>query len=767
MNTRDDRVEANNEEEVTPEQLIALLEKRTMTFGRTAGEGTLTRLCAAAEEGSRSNARISSQKLKALKDEQRLEKVFNKEVVRRETKFESFKTGLHAARKTKKSDLIIKRAKRIVGIYSVPGLFAMATVTMVFGFMSQVESQFCTKRAIQLIAKGETKQAYGLLQKSLIWNPYNAKASYEAGRIDEKQKNRDEAFSHFSRALKANPDDVDVLDHKGALAIKLKQFDVAAETYTHLLRVSKNARKQLHHYGNRAVAYSQLGQYDKAIDDYTEVLKMKRKDQDSLLGRAFCHSALKEYSASISDLDRLLAINPSHYEALILKGWAHQCLTLNNQAQADYEAAIALQPKNEKAYMYLANVLRANNNVPQAIVQLDKVLQLSPKSSEAHALKGQMLLAIGQHKEALQQFKTVDRVKVEENYFSLVDRAKASLGAGENQEAIKLLSKAIALKPEMFELYFDRAQAMSSVGEYKKAIKDLDVAIKLYPAYTQALLNRASYNIKLGNEVSAITDFHNAIASAPWTAKPYVEFGKFNLSKKQFVTAKECFDNAVKYDAKDRTARELSLVANQSLKKLVGNQPINQDVNALAKNELAEIGSADFKTLLDKGYAAFKAGRLNYAEAALERAVRIDPNSTAARRYLATTLVAEGKASQAESQVGILQQMGAGQDSDNFRLATANRKAGNCKRAVEFLERHLTTHPTDVNALIDLSENYAAIGDIQKATDVCFTAMNKAGIGPNYARLKERYLSLKQSQTRAVDQKQGNVVGPTPVDTQR
>jgi len=763
MNTQDEQVGANGEE-VIADQLTALLETTPLYSGRIAGESTLNRMSAIAKEGSRSG-KISSQNLKAMVEEKRLEKVFNKELERRETKHESFKKELQKGKAHKKSDAAVKRAKKASFAAAVPALFGMAAVTLIVGFMGQIQSQILSSKAKHLIASGENDKAYKFLHKSLIWNPYNANASYEAGRIDEHRKERQVAYTHFSRALKVNPNNVELLDHKGALALKLKQFDVAAETYSHLLQVSKASRKQLHHYGNRAVAYSQLAQYDKAIEDYTSVLKMKRNDQDSLVGRAFCHIALNEFSVAINDLDRLLVINPKHYEGLLLKGWAHQSLTLNSEAQSDYEAATALQPKNEKAYMYLANSYRATGNMQEALKQLDKVIAINPASRQAHADKGQILLAVGQHKEALQHFKTVDNVKVEENYYSLVDRAKASLGAGENKVAINCYSKLIALKPELSELYFDRARAEASIGEYQPAIKDLDVAIKLYPHYTQAMLNRANCNIKLGNEVSAITDFNNAIASAPNSAKPYVEFGKFNLAKKQFVTARECFEKAVKFDGKDKTARELSLVANQNLKKLVGNKMLNEDVNALSRNEVAEINSADFNTLLENGYQSLKSGKLNYAETALDKAVRLDPNSKIARRYYATTLMLAGQANRAESQVSILSQMGAGDDNDNRKLAASHRKAGNCQRAIELLDLHIATHPTDINSMLELSESYAALGNIEKATDVCFAAMNKSSNSPNYARLKERYLSLKHSQTRMLDQKAENAPGG-PVDTQ-
>lgn len=781
MNPEYEKVDANDEEadthhvddiislnelgdtstaEVSVDELRELLEKTSSVNRRNTGTA-LSRLAAPSKEGSGRSSRIDSQNLKELAEAKRLEKVFNQELEKKETNLELFKKRLHKGKiKNKKSDRVKKQARWFVSAMSVPFLFALATVSLVFGFMCQIQSQFCATKAVRLIAKGEHDKAHRLLRKSLVWNPYNSSASREAGKINEKNKNDIAAFTHFSNAVKVEPNRIDFLDHKGSLAIKLKYYDVAVETYTHLLKVAGNERKKLHYYGNRALAYMQLKKYDKAIDDLTTALKMKRNDENSLMGRASCHNALNEKKEAIADLDRLLAVNPEHYEAHIFRGWVRQSATQYKEAQADYEAAIAIKPKNEKGYIFMAGNFAAAGNVPLALVQLDKALAINPRSTQAHAEKGRLLLASGQHKEALQQFKSADNLKVEENFYSLSERAKASLGAGEHQVAIKCYSKAIALKPDVYLLYYERAQALYAVGEYKRAIKDLDEAVKLFPNFTDAIIKRAECNIKLGNHVTAIADFHNAIKSNPYSAKPHIAFGKFNLNQKQFVTAKENFDNAIKLDPKDKSAKDLALIANQSLKKLVGSKPLNIDVNALPAKDLAEINSADIKTLLDKGYQAMQAGRLNYAETALERAVRLDPGSVLARRYLTTVFMVGGKAALAESQIAVLNQMGSRQDRDDYNMAGAFRKAGNSKRCIEYLDRHIASHPNDAKAIIELSEAHSSIGDIAKATTICFDAMNKF---PRYSKFKERYLSLKESQARA-EQKSTTPTGTNKIN---
>jgi tetratricopeptide (TPR) repeat protein len=765
MNLEDEQLDAKCAD-ICVDQLTALVDQSSIYPGRAGEQRALDRLRKTATTARA--PKISSQDLKAIRNEERLERVFNKEfeLTKEETRLDSLKKDLHKARGQKKNNLALKKAQLTFGALSVPFMFGLATIAMVVTSMSQIESRAYARQAQNALAKGDQNAAYANYRRSLLWNPYSVEANLAAGRINEKRQDREEAYRHFERALKLDPNNVELLDRKGALAIKLNRFGDAAETYSHLLKVSQNARKKLHHFGNRAIAYSKLGEFDKAIDDYTSLLKMKRKDQSAFIGRAFCRSELKEYKAALADLNRLLEINPTHYEGLLLKGWVDQSLSNFKAAHADFALAAAAQPKNEKAYIYTAHLLRATGDNRGALEQLDHVIGLNPVSREAHTLKGQVLLALNLPKEALDEFRTADGFKTEENYFSLLDRARAYQGAGENHQAISVYSKLIALKPELCELRFERARVEQNAHEFKKAINDLNEAIKLYPNYTQAILKRAECNIAVGNNVSAVQDFHLAIKSAPYDAKPYIAFGKFNLHKQQFVTAKECFDKAIAFDSKNETAKQLSVVAAASLQKLVGKHNVSVDEDELSRSEVADIASSNYAELIEKGYDAIKDNKLAFAEAALEKAVRLDPNSKVARRYLVSVLLTEGKVSQAEAQVDALQQMGAAQADDKIRLAAAYKKSGNCRKAIKHLELHIATNPADLKAQVELCDAYAALGNTDKAAEVCLGAMNQSKGRSIYASLRERYLSLKETQERVLERKQINAGNNETADTQ-
>ncbi len=738
-----------------------LFDQTSIYCGRFNEQRALDRL--RAKDSLTKVNKLSKKDLIQLNDEQRWDRVFNPETVVSESKLKAFKQDLHIAKKQKRSTGFVKMTKKAFGPASVPVIFGIAVVTMIVTLVAQMESQVYAAQAMDLMAKGDNDKAYTFLHKSLIFNPYNVVSSFQSGRIDERRRESQAAYAHFERALKVDPTNVKLLDHKGALAIKLNRYADAAAAYTRLVKM-KNIRKQLHYYGNRAVAFSALGQYERAIDDYTALLKMKRRDKDALIGRSFCHLQISEHNAAIADLDRVLAINPNEYEALVLKGWANQTLNNYEEAKADFEKAIALQPKKERARIYLAHMYRQQGNSKAAVQELDKVIAVKPDARDAHVLKGQLQLALGQHQSAVREFKIADTLKQEENYFSLLERARASFGAGDNNDALRSYNKLIALKPDQSKIYFERSEVNGALGKFQNGIKDLDKAIALYPYYTRAMLKKAEFNHRLGNNVSAIANYNQAIKSSPRDSAPLVAFGKFNLEIKNYVTAKECFEKASNISKKDENVRQLIATADQSLRKLVGAKVVI-DTGALSAHEVAEIEKSSFNSLMQNGYNAAKARKVNYAVAALEQAVRLQPNSAAARRYLTSILILAGKPSQAETQMAALAQIGAGEANDSLQLANAYRKVGNCEMAIVHLEQHIAKNPTDVNSLADLSDFYASTGNTEKAIDICYQAMTKTTNQSNYARLKERMLSLQESEARGLEKRRA-VQNKISVDTQ-
>jgi tetratricopeptide (TPR) repeat protein len=81
---------------------------------------------------------------------------------------------------------------------------------------------------------------------------------------------------------------------------------------------------------------------------------------------------------------------------------------------------------------------------------------------------------------------------------------------GDLEDAIRLYSKAISLKPDSAPLYFVRGRAYRMRDQLDKAISDLTRAITLKPNYAEAYNHRGVAYIGKGDDHRALMDFRKA-----------------------------------------------------------------------------------------------------------------------------------------------------------------------------------------------------------------------------------------------------------------
>lgn len=105
--------------------------------------------------------------------------------------------------------------------------------------------------------------------------------------------------------------------------------------------------------------------------------------------------------------------------------------------------------------------------------------------------------------------------------------------AGQNEEAIVDLNKAIELKPT-YKAYHNLGFIKFNMGLHQEAIADMDKAIALNPNEPELYYNRGIMMQNLGEDEVAVSDFDKAIALNPNDGELYTLRGKstYNLGRK-------------------------------------------------------------------------------------------------------------------------------------------------------------------------------------------------------------------------------------------
>ena len=98
----------------------------------------------------------------------------------------------------------------------------------------------------------------------------------------------------------------------------------------------------------------------------------------------------------------------------------------------------------------------------------------------------------------------------EKEYEKLYRQGVEANKKGDLDEAIRLYSKAISLKPDSPALYFVRGRAYRMHDQYDNAINDFTRAIALKPSYAEAYNHRGVTYIGKGDSQRALADFKKA-----------------------------------------------------------------------------------------------------------------------------------------------------------------------------------------------------------------------------------------------------------------
>jgi lipoprotein NlpI len=127
------------------------------------------------------------------------------------------------------------------------------------------------------------------------------------------------------------------------------------------------------------------------------------------------------------------------------------------------------------------------------------------------------------------------------SYEELQSQGKAAFANGKRDEAVALVTQAIAVEPKNPRGYFIRARFHEENRDSAKAIADYDQALKIDPRLTDAWQRRGSEHFKLGHIKESIADFDKFIEMVPQQAPyhwqrgiSYYYAGRFEEGRKQF-----------------------------------------------------------------------------------------------------------------------------------------------------------------------------------------------------------------------------------------
>jgi Flp pilus assembly protein TadD len=221
-----------------------------------------------------------------------------------------------------------------------------------------------------------------------------------------------------------------------------------------------------------AVAHDRAGRLAEAEQLYADVVRRDPKNLDAAHRLGLVQLRQGRAEAAEASFARALQIAPNHANAMVNRGTALKALKRLDEAEACYRAALALEPGHGAAIRNLGILFNLLGRHEEALAAADLALT-SSRHAEGFVARGDALYGLGRFDEALASFLEAAKLSTQP-YEPLVKTAIARAALRQYAEALALLDKAVALRPDEQLAYYQRASIRLLTCDFEGGWRDFE-----------------------------------------------------------------------------------------------------------------------------------------------------------------------------------------------------------------------------------------------------------------------------------------------------
>ena len=277
-----------------------------------------------------------------------------------------------------------------------------------------------------------------------------------------------------------------------------------------------------------------------------------------------------------------------------------------DSAVADLRKVLAANPGRADVHNMLGLLLgRKGAASSEVAAEFREAIRLRPDFAEAQNNLGLVLTQTNEDEAAIAAFR--EAIRIRPNYAEAHANLGAALIPTDGEQAIRELEKAVALEPASVKAQFNLATAYGASPKYgaAKEIELLRKVVGMAPAFPRAHLALGKALLQDGKVPEAISELQEAARLDPQSGEAHYQLGlaMARAGRKDEGTAEL------------QKGRELSSADDR-------NQNVNMDI-------------AEGREALDKG-------DLDQAATKFQHAIKLQPESSDAQRYLGIVLEKQG-----------------------------------------------------------------------------------------------------------------------------
>jgi tetratricopeptide (TPR) repeat protein len=541
---------------------------------------------------------------------------------------------------------------------------------------------------VALREKGDAEAALLHIRRVASAEPANAGIQYELGQTLRQSGDLTGAIAAFENALQIDPE---LREGYYGLGLALKQQSAAAR------KPRSPALSPADDPFKRAQEAAARGDLNGAKDQLAEALRLddNHADAHNLLG--FILGQQGDMAAALRHLERAVALRPESSEARYNLGVALWYSGSRDKATSELKESVRLDPAAGASHAFLGTALRDTADLAGARLSLQRAIALLPPLPATYIDLGIVYLRLGDLDKALGQFEAGLNVPNPSPPVPDWDTAIAGLremlakdpnrgdahnvlglllgrkGAG-TSEVVAEFREAVRLRPNFAEAYNNIGLVLTQADDDEAAVKAYRQALRISPNYADAHANlgaaltptdaeqaivelekavalapasvKAQFNLAVAYAASPnhaqakeVEQLRKVVALAPTFARAHLALGKAVLRDGKISEAIEELQEAAKLDPRSGEAHyQLGLALARAGRKDEGAVEVQKGrdlSSADDRNQNANLDIAEGQDALDKG-------DLDQAAAKFRHAIKLQPESSDAQRYLGMVLEKQG-----------------------------------------------------------------------------------------------------------------------------
>jgi tetratricopeptide (TPR) repeat protein len=235
--------------------------------------------------------------------------------------------------------------------------------------------------------QGRFDEAFGHFSEAIRLKPDSAEAHHEMGLLMARQGKFDEAIASLFEAVRLKPDFPEAQRDLGLMLTQQRRAGEAVDHLSIAVRLKPASAEWNYELG---MALEDQGNFDEAFASFTEAVRLKpdMAEAQNSLGSILAHQG--KVDEAIAHMTEAVRLKPDMAEAQNNLGSLLASQKRFSEALPHFAAAVRLKPDYELAHVNLGLALVRGGRTDEAIHEFKEALRLNPANEMARRAMGEM-----------------------------------------------------------------------------------------------------------------------------------------------------------------------------------------------------------------------------------------------------------------------------------------------------------------------------------------------------------------------------------------